>query len=85
MFVESLIVIQINPLFSDGSTIQINTICEQQSSKDQTIKYYKNYINLLYDVASGSKITPCNKIDKPLVVYRFLGNVMTSLSTFRTQ
>ena len=23
-----------------------------------------------HDVASGSKITPCNKIDKPLVVYR---------------
>ena len=22
-------------------------------------------------VASGSNITPCNKIDKPLVVYRF--------------
>ena len=27
--------------------------------------------NLSYDVASGSEITPCNKIDKPLVVYRF--------------
>ena len=26
---------------------------------------------LSYDVASGSEITPCNKIDKPLVVYRF--------------
>ena len=25
-----------------------------------------------YDVASGSEIKPCNKIDKPLVVYRFL-------------
>ena len=22
---------------------------------------------------------PCNKIDKPLVVYRFSGNVMTSI------
>ena len=27
---------------------------------------------------------PCNKIDKPLVVQRFLGNVMTSISTLRT-
>ena len=34
---------------------------------------------LSYDVASGSEITPCNKICKPLVVYRFSGNVMTSI------
>ena len=40
--------------------------------------------NLSYDVASGSEITPCNKIDKPLVVYRFMGNVMTSITTLRT-
>ena len=37
-----------------------------------------------YDVASGSEITPCNKIYKPLVVYRFSGNVMTSITTLRT-
>ena len=43
------------------------------------------YIRLSYDVASGSEITPCNKIDKPLVVYRFTGNVMTSISTLRTE
>ena len=36
---------------------------------------------LSYDVASGGEITPCNKIDKPLVVYRFSGNVMTSITT----
>ena len=36
---------------------------------------------LSYDVASGSEITPRNKIDKPLVVYRFSGNVMTSITT----
>ena len=41
-------------------------------------------ILLSYDVASGSEITPCNKIDKPLVVYRFTGNVMTSITTLRT-
>ena len=33
------------------------------------------------DVASGSEITPCSKIDKPLVVYIFTGNVMTSITT----
>ena len=43
-----------------------------------------NILHLSYDVASGSGITPCNKIDKPLVVYRFTGNVMTSISTLRT-
>ena len=36
---------------------------------------------LSYDVTSGSEITPCKKIDKPLVVYRFSGNVMTSITT----
>ena len=39
---------------------------------------------LSYDVASGSEITPCNKIYKPQVVYRFLGSVMTSITTLRT-
>ena len=42
-----------------------------------------NY-HLSYDVVSGSEITPGNKIDKPLVVYRFMGNVMTSITTLRT-
>ena len=41
-------------------------------------------LNLSYDVASGSEITPCNKICKPLVVYRFSGKVMTSITTLRT-
>ena len=36
-----------------------------------------------YDVASGGEITR-NKIDKPLVFYRFTGNVMTSIKTLRT-
>ena len=39
---------------------------------------------LSYDVASGSELTLCNKICKPLVVYRFSGNVMTSITTLRT-
>ena len=41
-------------------------------------------MGLSYDVASGSEITPCNKIDKSLVVYRFTGNVFTSITTLRT-
>ena len=42
------------------------------------------YFTLSYDVASESEIRPCNKIDKPLVVYRFPGNVMTSITTLHT-
>ena len=43
-----------------------------------------NIGHLSHDIASGIEITPCNKIDKPLVVYRFLGNVMTSITMLRT-
>ena len=39
------------------------------------------YHILSYDATSGSEITPCNKIDKPLVVYRFSGSIMTSIIT----
>ena len=39
---------------------------------------------LSYDVASESESTPCNKIDKPLVVYIFTGNVITSITALRT-
>ena len=42
------------------------------------------YVALSYDVASGSEITPCNKINKPLMFYRFLGNVIMSITTLRT-
>ena len=41
------------------------------------------YRILSYDVTSGSEITPCNTICKPLVVYRFTGNVMASITTLR--
>ena len=34
---------------------------------------------LSHEVTSGSDITPCNQIEKPLVVYRFSGNVMRSI------
>ena len=48
------------------------------------ICYVKKNNNLSHDVMSGSEITPCNKIDKPQVVYRFSGNVMTSIITSHT-
>ena len=40
--------------------------------------FIKGYflIILSHDIASWDEITPCNKIDKPLVLYRFSGNVM---------
>ena len=42
------------------------------------------YYFLSHDVASGSDITPCNRIDKPLVVHRFSGNVIiASIITLR--
>ena len=50
-----------------------------QSSLPIIIIFY-----LSYDVASESEITPCNKINNPLVVYRFTGNVMTSITMLRT-
>ena len=43
-----------------------------------------NFLNLSYDVASEREIIPCNKMNKPPVVYRFTGNVMTSITTLRT-
>ena len=42
------------------------------------------YYTLSYDIESGSEIKPCNKINKPLVVYRFTGNVMTSITALHT-
>ena len=41
------------------------------------------YILVSYDVAPGSEIIPCNKVDKPLAVYRFSGNVMTTITKLR--
>ena len=50
------------------------------ASKEKVLRKF----HLSYDVASGSEIMPCNKIDKPLVVYSFRGNVMKSITTLRT-
>ena len=52
--------------------------------KQNSLYALSRYLSLSYDVASGSEITPCNKIDKSLVVYRFTGTVMTSITTLRT-
>ena len=57
---------------------------EEPASKIDISGKNKNYKTLSYDVASESEITPCNKICKPLVVYRFTGNVITSITTLRT-
>ena len=51
-------------------------------SSSLSLQSQKMYLS--YDVASGSKITRCNKIGKPLVVYRFTANVMMFMTTLRT-
>ena len=40
---------------------------------------------LSYAGASGSEMTPGNKLHKPLVVDRFFGNIMTSITTLHTK
>ena len=39
---------------------------------------------LSYDVVPESEITRCNKIDKPLVVYKFTGKVMAYITMLHT-
>ena len=62
---------------------------KKQSAQLDDSSVYLHYIyidtklDLSYDVVSKSEITPCNKIDKWLVVYVF-GNVMTYITTLRT-
>ena len=46
------------------------------SSEPSLFTYTRTDVNLSYDIASESEITPCIKIDKPLVVYRFSVNAM---------
>ena len=66
--------------------VQTNERMDEQMNGKMKATNHSGYNNpsLSYDVASGSDITPCNKIDKPLVVYRFTGNVLTSIATLRT-
>ena len=69
----------------DESSLLIDaTATELSCAGPYTVKRFYHICHLSYVVASGSKITPCNKICKPLVVYRFTGNVMTSITTLRT-
>ena len=51
----------------------------------RTLQQLKNQQqpNLSHVVASGSEITPCNKIDKPLVVYRLVHKVIMSIIMLR--
>ena len=50
----------------------------------QSLQLNRNFnMGLSHDVASGSDRKLCNEIDKRLVVYRFIGNVMTSIITLR--
>ena len=64
------------------STIQSQTI--KIMSQSEADGDHNKTLLFSYDVASESEVTPCNKIDKPLVVYRFMGNVMTSITMLRT-
>ena len=71
--------------------ICIFTVCQ---SSHLEFPVYKEFIvspfkiGLSYDVASGSEITPCNKIDKPLVygkrynVHNNVAYIMTKLKRF---
>ena len=52
-------------------------ICDiSTKSYEMTNTVLSLYNTLSHDFASGSEITPCIKIDEPLVVYRLSGNVM---------
>ena len=48
-------------------------LCEY--SLPASVTEFHARLSIAHDVVSGSEKTPCNKIDKPLVVYRFLGNI----------
>ena len=80
-------------IYEPRHEISNNVACAISKTSDQPTKTHSlirafasplNILCLSYDVASGSEIKPCNKIDKPLAVYRFTGKVMTSIITLRT-
>ena len=49
------------------------------ATKSKKMQYDEEFLS--HDIASGSDIMPCNKIDKTLVIYRFRNYIMTSIST----
>ena len=70
-----------------GKTRVLKVILDSKKERRfllENARHIEAKVPLSYDVASGSEITPCNKICKPLVVNRFSGNVMTSITTLRT-
>ena len=53
-------------------TIAVDSDVKPQTKpKKQPMKFFVLYKRLSHDVVSGNDITLCNKIDIPLVVYRF--------------
>ena len=54
---------------SDMESENLSSLIQLSVSDGQITDIIYRYLS--HDVASGSDITPCNKIDKPLVVYRF--------------
>ena len=62
----------------------LTNFCAMSTSGNVLFKIMTNYDSLSYEVVSGSEISPCNKIDKSLVVYKFTGNVTTSITMLLT-
>ena len=69
-------------LTATNRSYSLNSASPLISNKRAFINHFFEVLS--YDVASESEITPCNKIDKPLVVYKFTGKDMTSITTLRT-
>ena len=69
-------------IFSENKDLHVNHLTANDFAS--CLFQYRLEAHLSYDVTSGSEITPCNKIDKPLVVYRFSGNIMMSITTLHT-
>ena len=64
----------------------VASICDLCLVESDFESQYPTVVCLSYDVASESEITPCNKIDKPLVVYRFTGyDVHTNVAYIMTK
>ena len=63
-------------------SVQIHV--SRDKGKQKTIIQQRHSTNYYYDIASGSDITRCINIDKPLVVYRLgLRYALTSIITLR--
>ena len=65
-------------------TMKVDEALMRSEHVQLSVPLYWAIIYFSYDVTSGSEITPCNKTNKPQVVYRFTGNAMMSITTLRT-